>query len=117
MFLLKGKAFWLFKVLLHPTGRPLGTHDRFKYLIGTKYEMLLCYSDQDNLWSGYYGNTLRKTILHFVRGDLSRWTADSKITEFQLNKLKHVLMGNAFQAKYGIRKVLSEMLLKLNNDQ
>ena len=26
-------------------------------------------------------------------------------------------MGNAFQAKYGIRKVLSEMLLKLNNDQ
>ena len=37
--------------------------------------------------------------------------------KFILNKLKHVLMGNAFQAKYGIRKVLSEMLLKLNNDQ
>ena len=27
------------------------------------------------------------------------------------------LMGNAFQAMYGIRKVLREMHFKLNNDQ
>ena len=27
------------------------------------------------------------------------------------------LMGNAFQAMHGIRKVLSEMHFKLNNDQ